>query len=548
MIFGLSGDLLRAMRSLSFRGAARRFVAFLTCLALLPMNGCLGRHYIKTDFRGYESAFAETSNREMLLNLARLENRDPAYFFKLGQITSSYRMQGSLTTSGQLSAVTSPEGQVPTGGGGPGVIFENDPTFQYIPVNDDTNARLLMEPIQPETFYALYQQGWRLDQLFRLLVDRIEVSMPSTTPGQTGCSVEIFRNVPPLGVPNPDGTPGPSVSQDGRTRYSTVALSHYVTFLRVSALVYELQRSGILVLRGTNQFVPYDSNAYIPLKSGDERSSSSDQSPSWFPSGGAGGSGGGGAFLAKDQNDAVARNDIWERKMSPDGKNQIGWILGRKVFSAVFYLSPIESQTDANGEVTYSSNVPEVRDTLERDLRNDPDLAALNTGPALNMMLNVMAGGFSLEGSPNPAQSHQDVCPAGITAHLYMRSIIEIMAASAQEEIPFEALMKDDPLVPPDPQNPLDHSTPQSFQSEVPRVEQMPVLRLQWHGASTVNPLVTVSYRDKTYSVADETPPRIAANATWNRDMFRLIEGLSSQVTVDISKFPLPEILQLHSD
>jgi hypothetical protein len=37
-------------------------------------------------------------------------------------------------------------------------------------------------------------------------------------------------------------------------------------------------------------------------------------------------------------------------------------------------------------------------------------------------------------------------------------------------------------------------------------------------------------------------------NETWNRDMFRLIDQLSSQVTVDISKFPLPDILQLRTE
>jgi len=541
MIVGFSGFLLRGLRFHSLRAATRCFVILLSCLTLLPMNGCLGHHYVKTDFKGYETAFAETSNRELLLNLARLENRDPAYFFKMGQITSSYRMQGSLTTSGQLSAVTSPEGQVPTGGGSPGIIFENDPTFQFIPVNDDTNARLLMEPIQPETFYALYQQGWRLDQLFRLLVDRIEVSMPD---GKGGCSVEVFRNVPPTGVPNPDGQPGDAVSQDGTTRYNSVALSHYVTFLRVSALVYELQKRGLLVLRGTTTFVPYDRDAVVTDSSRGPSSSGGDEEQNGE------GRGGGGGFQAKDQNDAVARSDIWHKVKvtGPDGKPEDGWVLGHNVFTAVYYLSPIVA-TKTGDVTTYSSDTASVEKDVETDLRLDPDLSALNTGPALSTILQVMSGGFSLEGIPSAqGESQQTVCPLKVTAHLYMRSIIELMAASAQEERAFEELKRKNPTVPRDSQNPLDMSTPQPFQAEVPRLEQMPVLRLQWHGASTINPLVTVSYRDKTYSVADETPPPIAANATWNRDMFRLIEGLSSQVTVDISKFPLPEILQLHSD
>lgn len=511
-------------------------MTLLAGLLLLPLNGCLGHHYVKTDFKSYENAFAETSNRELLLNLARLDNRDPAYFFKMGQITSSYRMQGSLTTSGQLSAVTSPEGQVPTGGGSPGVIFENDPTFQFIPVNDDTNARLMMEPIQPETFYALYQQGWRLDQLFRLLVDRIEVSMPQSGPdGGTECKVEVFRNLPPVGVTGPEGT-----------QYNAVALSHYVTFLRVSALVYELQKRGLLVLRGTNQFVPYDRNALIASVS----HKAGPPEPQPGPPGGSGagaGEGGSSAFQAKDQNDAVARNDIWQRvqQTNPDGTTEEGWELGHMVFTPVFYLTPIEIKK--TGEVV--SDTDDVESELQGDLAT-PELSALNSqqNTVLKRFLMVMGSGFSLEGMPTAQGGAQNMCPSTMTAHLYMRSIIEVMAASAQEQAPFEALMKDNPLVPPDPQDKTDQSTPRPFQDAVPRLEQNPVLRLQWHGADTLNPLVTVSYRDATYAVTDEKNPAIAANAAWNRDAFRLIEGLSSQVTVDISKFPLPEILQLHSD
>ncbi len=531
----LSG--LRILRPLAFRRTVRRFVIPLACLALLPVDGCLGHHYVKTDFKAYETAFAETSNRELLLNLARLENRDPAYFFKMGQITSSYRMQGSLTTAGQLSAVTSPEGQVPTGGGSPGIIFENDPTFQYIPVNDDTNARLLMAPIQPETFYALYEQGWRMDQLFRLLVDRIETSVPD---GNGGCSVETFRNTPPLGVR----------SADGRMRYDSVALSHYVTFLRVSALVYELQKSGVLVLRGTNTFVPYDPNAVLPLGSGKES-----------PGDNAGTTGGNGhsngvPLQPKDQNDAVARQDIWMPQFAPDNKTQTGWILGRKVFSGTFLLSPIQQK---GGK--FSSDPQTVWGEILPELQSNPDVSAL-IDPQVNLndremssisafVLPFMAEGFSLEGIPSPGKE-QDICPSTLAAHIYMRSIIEVMAASSQEEKPFMDLMKENPMIPDDPENPRDRPVGSyDFRTIVPRIEQTPVLRLQWkdvHADALRPPLVSVVYHDASFKVTDEKSPLLAANATWNRDMFRLIEGLSSQVTVDISKFPLPEILQLHSD
>ena len=110
----------------------------------LPLTGC-GPKRVRADFTHYENSYAVTSNQEMLLNLARLEQHDPTYFFKLGQINSSYRMEAALTGTGDLSTVSSPPATtVPTGGGTPSFIYENDPSFSFIPVNDQTNAQLLL--------------------------------------------------------------------------------------------------------------------------------------------------------------------------------------------------------------------------------------------------------------------------------------------------------------------------------------------------------------------------------------------------------------------
>jgi len=60
-----------------------------------------------------------------------------------------------------------------------------------------------------------------------------------------------------------------------------------------------------------------------------------------------------------------------------------------------------------------------------------------------------------------------------------------------------------------------------------------------------------LNYEDQDFMVADANLGSLnkgdyaQENQSWNRDMFRLIAELSSQVTVDISKFPLPAILQL---
>ena len=504
----------------------------MACLAALALCGC-GPRRVRADFKNYESAYAQTSNRELLLNLARLENRDPTYFFKLGQITSAYRMQGSLLGSGQMTS-SSGAVQIPNGGGSTGLIYENDPTFQFIPVNDDTNAQLLLKPIPPETFYALYSQGWRVDQLFRLLVDRIEITR--TPGGGGGCSVETIRNMVPTSYAAPE---------------DQAALSRYVTFLRLSALVYELQRRGILLLRGKSTFVPFDKDAVINV--GSEKKSAGEETPD----GAAPAKGD--PFQPKDENDAVSKDNLWV-------KTPAGWLLGHKVFSAVFYLSPLQVKDEVGPDGTKTqtlvSDPQAVAKELSDDLEPGGSLAALREGPALNTMLSVMASGFSLEGAPDPQGTQQGICPAPGTAaaHLFLRSMLGLMAAAAQEEKPFLALAGSNPTIPTNPlesqagPGSLQPAPPAPFSQEVPKMEQMPLLYVDWSGGegaappAHTPPLIELSYRSRDYMVADPSQAQDPNDEYWNRDMFRLIGSLTSQVTVDISKFPLPEILQLHSD
>jgi hypothetical protein len=57
-------------------------------------------------------------------------------------------------------------------------------------------------------------------------------------------------------------------------------------------------------------------------------------------------------------------------------------------------------------------------------------------------------------------------------------------------------------------------------------------------------PIIELNYRGKDYRIVDQKTTEGTDNQYWNRDVFRLINQLTSQVTVDISKFPLTEILQ----
>ena len=544
--------------------------------ATLLLTGC-GPRRVRADFTHYENSYAFTSNQEMLLNLARLEQHDPTYFFKLGQISSSYRMEAALTGAGNVSTVSSPPATgIPTGGGAPTFLYENDPAFSFIPVNDQTNAQLLLQPVPENVFYSLFQQGWRVDQLFRLMVDRIEVTLPPD-PGSTadkGCRVEVIRNVPP---PPFYGTDFSQSSRD---------LDRYVTFLRVSAVVYALQKHGLLLLRGTNTFEPIDRASFIPNDgAGGDAASKNASLPT-----------------AKDFNDASAKNQEWELQGADANVKGGKWVLGQKTLAPKFQLNTMVPDASQSAEQTYGQNVKTVEDSLRNDLLpNDPSLAQLAQAPELTDTLEVLFSGFAIGGSATDQDTGRGPCtssgasPHGVvTSHLVLRSLIALMAAAAQEQAFYDALAKSGK----DPEVPLGKDdlvrrihvgllvaqglTPKqddpdylkrasavagmtfTFSQLVPTIERLPVLRLTW--PDEVKPPVAhsafyakefglgVNYRGKEYVVADVDPESVnpsefeRVNETWNRDMFRLINQLSSQVTIDISKFPPPELLQLHTN
>jgi len=549
--------------------------------ATLLLAGC-GPRRVRADFTNYENSYAVTSNRELLLNLARLEQHDPTYFFKLGQISSSYRMEAALTGTGNLSTVSTPPATgIGTGGGSPTFLYENDPSFSFVPVNDQANATLLLQPVPENVFYSLFQQGWRVDQLFRLMVDRIEVTLPPDPRSTTdkGCRIEVIRNVPPPSIDGPDFT------QSARD------LDRYVTFLRVSAVVYALQKHGLLLLRGTNNFGAIDSASYIPnnaVEGGDPASKSSS-----LPT-------------AKDFNDAAAKSQEWQLQGADSHGKGGKWVLGQKTLVPKFQLNTMVPNASDSDDKIYGQSVKTVEDSLRSDLLpKDPSMGRLNDtspgqlkdSPELTDTLEILFSGFAIGGSATDQDTGNGPCTSSghgiVTSHLVLRSIIGLMAAAAQEQRFYDELaehnadpsvqMENDDLVMrihnglltaqgltfgKDDLDWIQRAQKAgktfSFSQLVPPIERLPVLRLTWpdkvtppvgHSAAGAKEIgLGVNYRGKEYVVADVDPQSVnpaqfaRENETWNRDMFRLINQLSSQVTVDTSKYPPQEILQLRTN
>jgi hypothetical protein len=436
----------------------------LLCLLPIFLGGCAARA-LRTDYKDYENSYAESSNRQMLLNLARLSEHHPTYFFKMGQITTNYRYQATLSGNGTYSPPNYPAG--PGGGGTPGALYEKDPGFSFVPVNDDATARQLLQPMPAELFYVLFQQGTRVDELMRLMVDHIEYK-----PDPNSDVVHTIRNVA-----------------------SESNLKDYLTFLRISALAYHLQRRGHLIFSADQKFQPV-------LTGGVSLAGNS-------------------APQAKDIVDAWTKNLVWQQ----DPTNKDSWQLGQFVTLPKFKLTPSYQP----GDKDHPSNVKAY--DVEIDM---PELAnVLSLGPTLQI-LDSNGLGFGI--MENSADTSKPAKPGQGSAQLVMRSLIGMMAAAAQEQKTFDALMA--------------LAAQDKTQDPIPAAEKLPLLTLNWDRkeVSQLTPVLTsLEYMGRTYMIADPRSDNPLKESSWNRDNFRIITQLGNLITVDIKNFPPQQILQLRT-
>jgi len=223
---------------------------FKTALLLAPMllTSCAAPA-LRNQFRNYNEAYADSLNQQMLLNLARLENGHPAYYLAIGVIDNKYTFssQTSAGASGSYADSRTTTRNTPIVNGSPSAIASfpgrvfstlltsiigynlnetvtavSNPEFQFIPINNEASARQVLQPISTEVFLALYQQGYPVDQLLRIMIERIE------TPLQDGQRL-VLVNSP---------TRGTSVG--------------YARFLRTCAILRELQKHGYLALESNS--------------------------------------------------------------------------------------------------------------------------------------------------------------------------------------------------------------------------------------------------------------------------------------------------------
>jgi hypothetical protein len=447
----------------------RRSASLAACVLL---TSCVTKQ-LEPDFAAFSKSYADDMNWQMLLNLARLDQGHPAYFMAIGEIrigrTQAGTLQGSGTSSQTVaSAVSRTVTNALSGTLTPTVSNSVNPSFIFIPINSEESARQLLTPISVDVFNTLYQQGWPVDQLLRILVERIEIR---------------YDNVPPVVLTNSliRGSP-----------------KSFAEFLRACEVIRELQKVGGLSLEAKNEFSALN-QVEIPAMTVREPAVSvaGHEGPAIGPAKEQPTVG------AKELMDAADRSRTWHQV-----KNG-GWQLGtvRLVYrfrSDDQALTNIQHSLE-KGSVIYPT------DQLARfhDVLNS---AVVGQSDTVEVKSDEPPAGPDTEGRPR------------VRTMLILRSFRNVLEAVAYEQRAYAELEKTDPRF---------------IQSNIPEAQRRPVLRTDWSGAPGAlgRPVVSLAYAGRTYQIADPPGNAMSLESRWNRDVFRLLIALSSQVTVDITKF-----------
>jgi hypothetical protein len=524
--------------------------------------GCAGTGALRSSFNDYSGVYAETQNQQMLLNLARLHEGYPIYFFQLGQISASYTFTETAglagTTSKTVSAVNPPS--VLSGTANLGETITHNPIFTLVPLAGNMFAKQLLQPISPTIFEQNFEQGWPVDQLMRILVERIEITevvtqkVGNTTSNTT--IMHIFENNPRDGEGgDPNFQFDPKLGGGEPTGYDH--------FLRACALARACQKAGVLRLVRNVEFVPLQSliepadEPKAPPPGGNPAAAdpipvtvSSNSTPTTSnstivivlkdsaaaakdPAAGPGGSGATKDSLLTDVTNADKDDLAYQKTPKTENpKKDAVWKIGKNVESASFQFDKPDGE---------DSKIA----TLLVHILNDPATKDIYVKPPsdIPLFLGVIYSGFSISdktsANPDDPVSASPSGPSTIPilddkgeptkvkhvtqVRFVMRSLMGVITDLATEQDAFDARNREtDPL----------------FQ-HIPPEESHALLKLTWLDNNYPSPTIaSLDLNNKHFAIADDLTTDPQLPKTWNRDVFRMLVQLSFEVTTDATSLP----------
>ncbi|MBW1779968.1 MAG: hypothetical protein JRL30_04445 [Deltaproteobacteria bacterium] len=173
----------------------RRIKLIAPVMLLLGLYGCglVGPASLKEGRSRYNQVIAYTSSEQMLINLVKLRYRDSPTFLQVSSISTNMQWGASASTQIPIGdSVYSAGNIVPFGAG---IKYGENPTVTYTPLAGEAFVRQMLTPIPLQTLILLFQAGWPIDTVFRLVVQEVnDLENASPASGPTPEREPIFRN------------------------------------------------------------------------------------------------------------------------------------------------------------------------------------------------------------------------------------------------------------------------------------------------------------------------------------------------------------------
>ena len=133
------------------------------------LGGCsVANRAIRSDFTEFNSTLQFNQTQQMLLNVVRMHFRESPMFLQAGSLTASYesRVGANVGLNREQLVISESETSVD-------YAFSTKPTVTYATVEGKNYVQQLLTEISPQTFCLLLRDGWPVEPLVTLLVERI---------------------------------------------------------------------------------------------------------------------------------------------------------------------------------------------------------------------------------------------------------------------------------------------------------------------------------------------------------------------------------------
>ncbi len=178
------------MNTITIRSATH--LSFLLFVCALALTGCAAGIALHHDMIDNDQVYANSTNEQLLINLARAAADEPPYFVQLGTINNQHTFSG--TAQFQPSDDVQLTHPLSTGinstmrtldlGGSVGGTVTDQPTFAFTPLAGTSFTQAMSSPISENTFLTYIAENYPADIIARILIQQIAISVDDTSPSK----------------------------------------------------------------------------------------------------------------------------------------------------------------------------------------------------------------------------------------------------------------------------------------------------------------------------------------------------------------------------